>query len=76
MFLWEFIVLDFREIIRKDKVSLISSFFWKPINFFSLILMFNLTKMLQQVTSDFLYQLQMKMFIYNHSLDIKMVLLL
>lgn len=76
MFLWEFIVLDFREIIRKDKVSLISSFFWKPINFFSLILMFNLTKMLQQVTSDFLYQLQMKMFIYNHSLDTKMVLLL
>lgn len=76
MFLWEFIVLDFREIIRKDKVSLISSFFWKPINSFSLISMFNLTKMLQQVTSDFLYQLQMKMFIYNHSLDTKMVLLL
>lgn len=76
MFLWEFIVLDSREIIRKDKVSLISSFFWKPINSFSLISMFNLTKMLQQVTSDFLYQLQMKMFIYNHSLDTKMVLLL
>lgn len=76
MFLWEFIVLDSREIIRKDKVSLISNFFWKPINSFSLISMFNLTKMLQQVTSDFLYQLQMKMFIYNHSLDTKMVLLL
>lgn len=76
MFLWESIALDSQEIIRKGKVSLISSFFWKLTSSFSSISMSNLFKMLQQVISGYRYQHQTKTYISNLLLDIKMVQLL